>query len=50
MEIVMQHLNLNHYEVPPVPPPNPIGDGYNDERHNDAEIADDNDAFFSLLV
>ena len=37
----MRHLNLNCYEVPPVLPPNPIGDGHNDERHNDADDDDD---------
>ena len=44
MEIVMRHLNLNLYEVPPIPPANPIGD-----RHNDAEIADDDDDFLGPL-
>ena len=41
----MQHLNINRSEIHPVPPANPIGDGHNDERHNDSEIADDDDDF-----
>ena len=41
MEIVMRHLSLNHYGVPPVHLGNPIGDAHNDERDNDAEIDDD---------
>ena len=45
MEIVMQYLNLNRYEVPHVSPANPIGDGHNEERHNDANIDDDDDDF-----
>ena len=47
MQLILRHLNLNHYDVPPVPPTNPIGHGHNDERHNDDEIADDDDDFVS---
>ena len=46
MQIVMRHLNLHRDEVPSIPLAGPIGDGYNEERHNDAEIAaDDDDGF-----
>ena len=37
----MRHLNLNCSEVPHVSPANPTGDGHNDERHNDNDIAND---------
>ncbi|XP_056161913.1 uncharacterized protein LOC130135997 [Syzygium oleosum] len=48
MQLILRHLNLDHDEVPPVPPTNPIGDGHNDEPHNDNEIAaDDDDDFIS---
>ena len=45
MQIVMRHLNLNRDEVPHVPLANPIVNWHNDERHNDAEIANDDDDF-----
>ena len=43
MQLVLRHLNLDHDEVPPVPPTNLLGDGHNDERHDDDDIADDDD-------
>ena len=49
MEIVMQHLSLNRYEVSPVPPANPICAGHNDERHNDVEIVNSDDDFLGHL-
>ncbi|XP_056169584.1 uncharacterized protein LOC130138721 [Syzygium oleosum] len=45
LQLILRHLNLDHDDVPPVPPTNPVGDGHNDERHNDNEIADDDDHF-----
>ena len=39
----MQHLNFDHNDVPPVSLINPIGDGHNNEQHNDNEVANDND-------
>ena len=43
LQLIMWHLNLDHDDIPPVPPTNPVGDGHNDEWHNDNKIADDDD-------
>ncbi|XP_056170473.1 uncharacterized protein LOC115666878 [Syzygium oleosum] len=44
-QLIMRHLNLDHDEVPRIPPTNPIGDGHNDNQHNDEEIAATDDDF-----